>query len=164
MKTLLILRHAKSSWDNAYLADHDRPLNARGKADAPRMGQMLAQEDLIPDLIFTSSAKRALATAEAVALACGYEQDLDIRRSLYHGDPWDYLEALRSVPETVQRVMVVGHNPGIEELVEALTGVAEHMPTAALAQVELPAAQWRDLDEDILGKLVRVWLPRNLSP
>ncbi len=162
MKTLLILRHAKSSWDNAYLADHDRPLNARGKADAPRMGRLLAQEDLTPQVIYSSSAERALATAEAVALACGYEDALAVRRSLYHADPLDYLEVLQSAPETAQCVMVVGHNPGLEELVEALTGTAAQMPTAALAQVELPVAQWRDVNEETLGRLVQLWRPRDL--
>lgn len=163
MKTLLILRHAKSSWDNAYLADHDRPLNARGKADAPRMGRLLAQEDLTPQVIYSSSAERALATAEAVALACGYEDALAVRRNLYHADPLDYLEVLQSAPETAQCVMVVGHNPGLEELVEALTGTAAQMPTAALAQVELPVAQWRDVNEETLGRLVQLWRPRDLA-
>ena len=76
MKTLLLLRHAKSSWDNSELADHDRPLNGRGRRDAPRMGQLLAQHDLTPDLIVTSAARRAATTAELVALAAEYGGDI----------------------------------------------------------------------------------------
>ncbi|GAB4160704.1 MAG: histidine phosphatase family protein [Candidatus Promineifilaceae bacterium] len=163
MKTLLILRHAKSSWDNAYLADHDRPLSGRGKADAPRMGRLVAQEGLTPQMIFSSSAERALATAEAVALACGYEETVAVRRSLYHADPADYLEVLQSAPETAQCVMVVGHNPGLEELVEALTGTAAQMPTGALAQVELPVMAWREVNEETVGRLVQLWRPRDVA-
>ncbi len=76
MKTLLVLRHAKSSWKDSGLADHDRPLNKRGKHDAPRMGTLLAKEDLVPDLIISSSAKRAKSTAEAVAMNCGYDGEI----------------------------------------------------------------------------------------
>ena len=78
MKTLLILRHAKSSWDNTWLSDHERPLNDRGRRDAPRMGRLLRDEELVPDLIITSSAERALSTAEAAALACDYDQEIKI--------------------------------------------------------------------------------------
>ncbi len=162
MKTLLILRHAKSSWHNAHLADHDRPLNERGKADAPRMGKLLKREDLVPDLIISSSAERALATAEAVALASGYEAEIQVTRQLYHAYPEAYREVLQARGGQNQRVMVVGHNPGIEELVEELTGYAERMPTAALAQVQFDISNWEELTEEWAGKLVNVWWPKEL--
>ncbi len=162
MKTLLILRHAKSSWNNARLADHDRPLNERGKADAPRMGKLLKREDLVPDLIISSSAERALSTAEAVALACDYEAELLVTRQLYHASPDAYREVLHAHGGQRQRVMVVGHNPGIGELVEELTGYAEHMPTAALAQVQFDITSWADLTEETPGKLVNFWRPKEL--
>jgi phosphohistidine phosphatase len=92
MKTLLVLRHAKSSWKNANLADFDRPLNKRGKRDAPRMGELLRREGIVPDLIISSSAERALTTAEAVALACGYDLEIQTTRQLYHAWPDDYIE------------------------------------------------------------------------
>ncbi|MEJ2747135.1 MAG: histidine phosphatase family protein [Anaerolineae bacterium] len=163
MKTLLILRHAKSSWENAQLTDYERPLNKRGKRDAPRMGKLLREQDLVPDLIITSSAERALSTAEAVALASGYEQEIRATRSFYHADPAAYIDALRQLDDSLERVMVVGHNPGMEELVEELTGFWEVMSTAALAQVSLPVNHWHDLDEDVTGELVNLWEPKKLG-
>ena len=162
MKTLIILRHAKSSWDNSRLADHDRPLNSRGKEDAPKMGRQLDQEELVPDLIISSSAERALATAESAALAAGYEAEIQVTRQLYHADPDAYLEVLRQVPDKLERVMVVGHNPGMEELVEQLTGRYHRMPTAALAQIQLPIARWASLDDETNGRLINLWYPREL--
>jgi phosphohistidine phosphatase len=162
MKTLLILRHAKSSWDNMQLTDYERPLNNRGKRDAPRMGKLLREQDLMPDLIITSSAERALTTAEAVALASDYEQEIKHTRSFYHADPEPYIEALQQLDDSYERVMVVGHNPGIEELLEELTGLWERMPTAALAHVTLPIAHWHELDEDTTGELVNLWRPKEL--
>lgn len=163
MKTLLILRHAKSSWHNANLSDHERPLNERGKADAPRMGKLLRQEDLVPDLIISSSAERALATAEAVALACGYEGEIEVTRQLYHAYPDTYREVLHARGGQYPCVMVVGHNPGIEVLVEELTGQTELMPTAALAQIHLDISHWTDLTEERPGKLVNLWRPKELG-
>lgn len=162
MKTLLILRHAKSSWKNTNLSDYERPLNKRGKRDTPRMGALLAAENLTPDLIITSSAERALTTAELVALSSGYEEKITVTRQLYHGDPEDYFEQLREKGGSHERVMVVGHNPGIEALVEDLTGSYELMPTAALAQVELPIESWADCTDTVVGKLIKVWRPKEL--
>ena len=162
MKTLLILRHAKSSWNNAQLTDYERPLNKRGKTDAPRMGRLLREQDLVPDLIISSSAERALTTAEAVALASGYEQEIQSTRSFYHADPEAYLDVLRQLDDSLERVMVVGHNPGMEELLEELTGVWEQMPTAALAQISLPINHWRELDGETTGELVNLWRPKEL--
>lgn len=163
MRTVLILRHAKSSWKNANLSDHDRPLNRRGERDAPRMGRLLREEMLTPDLIISSDAKRALRTAELVALNSGYEREIEVSRGLYLGDPQDYVEHLSKVDDLWQRVMVVGHNPGLEMLLEQLTGEEERLPTAALARVELPLDSWRQLDGETEGKLTALWLPRELS-
>jgi phosphohistidine phosphatase len=163
VKTLLILRHAKSSWSEGGLADHDRPLNARGKVDAPRMGRLLRREGLTPELILSSTAERAVATAELVAQASGYENEIRTTRHLYHAGPETYLEQLQRLPDEYGRVMVVGHNPGMEELIDQLTGSGEAMPTAALAQVELPIEQWAGLDETTEGKLINLWLPRELD-
>jgi phosphohistidine phosphatase len=160
MKSLLLLRHAKSSWSNPNVADHDRPLNARGKQDAPRMGRLLRQLDLVPDLIISSTAKRAVSTAEAVAVESGYENEIELARHLYHAWPGTFVEALRAVDEAYQRVMIVGHNPGLEELVEELTGLTERMPTGALARITLPVQRWLELDEETAGELVGLWTPR----
>lgn len=163
MKTLLILRHAKSSWNNARLADHDRPLNGRGRRDAPRMGRLLREEDLVPDLIITSSAERALSTAELVASSCGYEEALLVTRDLYHGAPEDYLDVLRDQGGEARMILVVGHNPGLEALVDVLTDEDEVMPTAALAQVSLSIHAWRELDLDVMGVLENLWRPKEMT-
>jgi phosphohistidine phosphatase len=162
MKELLILRHAKSSWANSRLADHDRPLNERGRQDAPRIGRLLRQQELIPDLIITSSAERALTTAELVAYHSGYEAGLQVTRALYHAGPESYLAQLRQVDETHKRVMVVGHNPGMEALIEELTGHYERMPTAALAHITLTVSRWSNCRDGITGDLLDLWRPKEL--
>ncbi|MCA9970892.1 MAG: histidine phosphatase family protein [Anaerolineales bacterium] len=145
------------------LADHDRPLNARGKADAPRIGRLLRRLDLTPDLIITSSAERALATAESVALHSGHERALTVTRQLYHAEPPAYLAAVRQHARDEACVMVVGHNPGIAELVESLSGHYEPMPTAALAQFRLDIPGWHALTEEAPATLLDVWRPRELG-
>ena len=162
MKTLLIMRHAKSDWDNSKLSDHARPLNKRGKLDAPHMGKLLKEHDLVPDLIITSTAERALTTAELVALACDYDGELVTTSSFYHADPLTYLELLQGVDDTYKRVMIVGHNPGMEELVADLTGEMEHFTTANIAHVELPVTSWSQLNEDATGKLLHLWRPKDV--
>lgn len=163
MKTLLILRHGKSSWKNAGLADHERPLAKRGQRDAPRVGRLLRDENLTPDLILSSTARRALDTAEAVAEASRYEGETESRPEFYMAGPEAYFRALRALSDDYECVMVIGHNPGLEELVEALTGEAEAMPTAALAQVELTLRRWRDLSDETEGRLVNTWRARELK-
>ncbi len=160
MKTLLIMRHAKSSWNHPELSDYDRPLNARGKRDAPRIGKHLRQEGLIPDLILTSSAKRARRTANKVAKSCGYTGKAKKLDALYDTVPGVYFEILQALPDKYQRVMVVGHNPTMEQLVNHLTGEIKQMPTAALAHIELPIQQWNALDLYTRGALVNLWTPK----
>jgi phosphohistidine phosphatase len=162
MKTLLILRHAKSSWKDSSLSDHERPLNKRGKKDAPRMGELLYQENLLPDLVLSSDAKRAQNTAQMAAEASGYDGEIFLSRDLYSFSAEDYLEALAALPDEYQRVMVVGHNPGLEELLEELTGDYRRMSTAALAQVRLPIQRWAELNEGTEGQLVQIWRPKEL--
>ncbi|MCK5644258.1 MAG: histidine phosphatase family protein [Gammaproteobacteria bacterium] len=162
MKTLLILRHAKSSWKETGLADHDRSLNKRGRRDAPRIGDLLREEGLVPDIILGSSAKRAKRTAEIVAEESGFGGDIMFSRELYAAWPVSYIDVLNIQPDHYGCVMVVGHNPGLEELLLVLTGEAERMPTAALAQVTLPIDSWCELSYETSGELVEIWRPREL--
>jgi phosphohistidine phosphatase len=157
MKTLLILRHAKSSWSDPSLADIDRPLNKRGKRDAPLIGSTIREADLVPDLIISSPATRARKTAVAVAEACGYEGEIEIDDEFYPGDPEAYIETLQSLSEDIQSVMVVGHNPGLEELLATLTGESAALPTAALAQVRFSFNNWLELNDEPVGDLVNLW-------
>ncbi len=163
MKTLLILRHAKSSWGKPHLADHDRPLNKRGKRDAPRMGYLADREGLVPDLVITSSARRAVDTAEAFAYSSGYDGDIRITRDLYHADATSFISLLGGLNDELKTVMIVGHNPGMEELLEELTGIYERMTTAAMAQIRLPVEGWRHLNDEIDGQLIQLWRPKELD-
>lgn len=163
MKTVLILRHAKSSWASDKLSDHERPLNSRGQRDAPRMGRLLRDEDLLPGLILTSSAVRARATAHLVAEASGYDGPIEQSRDFYLADAATFLHALRRLADDYHRVLVVAHNPGLEELLDELTGEDERLPTAALAVVAMPVEQWRGLRADGQGQLMALWRPRELS-
>ena len=162
MKTLLILRHAKSSWNYPERSDYDRPLNKRGKRDAPRMGKHLREQGLIPDRILTSSAKRARKTASKVAKACGYTGKVKKLDRFYDAVAGIYYETLQTLPDKHQRVMVVGHNPTMEQLVNYLTGQFKRMPTAALAHIELPIQRWEALNLDTEGILVNLWTPKTL--
>lgn len=163
MKTLLVLRHAKSSWKDEQVGDHDRPLNKRGKRDAPRIGELVQQVQLQPELIISSTAKRARKTASRVAKQCGYQGIIELQGTLYLAPPDAYIEALRNVDDAVHRVMVVGHNPGLEQLVTLLTGQHAVLPTATLAHLELDVAQWRDMNTQTRGTLVDLWRPDSLQ-
>ena len=163
MKTLLLLRHAKSSWKHPELSDHNRPLNKRGKRTAPLMGTLLRNEDLVPDLILCSSAVRTQNTALLVAKSCSYSGEIKQTRELYLAEPQAYIEVLRRVSNKHARVLVVGHNPGLEMLIEALTDEAMTMPTASLACIELSIKRWRDIDVNTECKLVNVWRPKKLA-
>ena len=162
LKTLLLMRHAKSDWDDRSLADHDRPLAPRGERDAPRMGQLIQAEGLIPDVILCSTAARTRQTAAGLFTVWGDFADIKYQRELYHGDLLDYREALQSLPASVQRAMLIGHNPTSEYLVQALTSQNERMPTAALAYIELGIDSWADLSDDGSGILRKLWRPRAL--
>ncbi len=163
MKTLLILRHGKSSWKHPGLADHDRPLNKRGLRDAPRMGRLLREEDLAPDRIVSSTAVRARETARLVAGEAGSDRAVEHSRRLYLASVAEIVRVLREVGGDASRLLVVGHNPGLEELVACLTGCAEALPTAALAELELDLQSWSKLEESTPARLVNLWRPRLLE-
>jgi phosphohistidine phosphatase len=162
MKTLMLLRHAKSSWKDPQLDDHDRPLNKRGKREAPRMGQLLREEDLLPDFIVSSSAKRAWRTAECAALHSGYRGETRVTSELYDASPQRIREVVQATPETVARLLVVGHNPGLEEFLEPLVGAYTPLSSGALAVLRLDIESWQALSESSQAHLVRVWQPREL--
>jgi phosphohistidine phosphatase len=161
MKTLLILRHAKSSWKFPDLSDHDRPLNRRGKRDAPRMGKTLKERGLVPDLVISSTATRAKDTASAVAKHSGYIGKRIRFESLYAAEPGAYLEVIREQTDNYQRVLIVGHNPGVEEVIELLTGEIHIIPTCTLAQIEFDIEKWSDTLRRLTdrGRLVEILKP-----
>ncbi len=159
MKTLLIVRHAKSSHADSSRADHDRPLDERGKADAPRMGRFLAGRGVRPDRIVSSSARRARRTAEKLALAAGFDCAIDLQEAVYHADGPALLELARRIPDDSGCVALVGHNPALESLLESLTGARTELPTCAVAEVVLEVERWSDLAPGG-GRLANLWLPR----
>jgi phosphohistidine phosphatase len=163
MKTLLILRHAKSSWKDDALPDRERPLNKRGREEAPKMGALLRKHQLEPDLVLSSPAQRARSTAELVIDESGYEGEVEYREELYSFDAEPYTEALAGLADSIRCVMLVGHNPAMEQLVEQLTGETLPMPTAALAQIELPIQHWSELGSPRKGKLVELWRPKEVK-
>jgi len=163
MKLLSILRHAKSSWGDSSLDDHDRPLNKRGLRDAPRMGELIREQGLVPDTILCSTARRARDTALAVAAAAGFPDEVRFTRRLYGANPATHVEALRALPDVAAHALVIGHNPGLEELLAVLVGASHTLPTAALAVVELPIESWSELDPPPVGSLRALWRPRELG-
>jgi len=163
MKTLLLLRHAKSSWDNPDLADHDRPLNHRGQKDAPRMGKIMRDKGLLPDLILCSSAVRARQTLELANEALAYYGEIEYREELYSFEPGAYLRAIHDIPSVNQLVMIVGHNPSIQEVLTGLTGEYMSMPTAALAEIELSIEEWGQISFGMGAILKNFWVPKGIK-
>ena len=162
-KLLLILRHAKSSWEFEELSDHDRPLNNRGRRDAPLIGRKLLKEQLVPQIIISSSAVRAHFTAKKVAKACGYENEILIDPALYGSGYSDYLNVLTNQEDEHDIIMLVGHNPISEQLVEVLTGEIVTMPTCAIACISLPITSWKQIIDKTKGQLLNLWRPKELK-
>lgn len=117
----------------------------------------------MPDGILSSTAVRARTTSEAVALASGFEGALVFTDELYSSGVADYIECIRGCPDSERRILLVGHNPTVEELIESLTGEDEQMPTAGLAQISLSIDAWADLGSNGNGVLINLWRPRELS-
>jgi len=145
MKTLMILRHAKAEPSEEGQSDRDRPLAPRGEKDAPRIGRWLKEQQLTPDLIVSSSAVRAEATAGLVAQACGYEKPIDLRNELYLATPATYVQVIRELGDDANRILVVGHNPTLDELLYLLCGNHDGFPTGGLAVVQLDVASWEEV-------------------
>jgi phosphohistidine phosphatase len=144
MKKLLLLRHAKSSWDDAGLADFDRPLNGRGRKAAPLVGDLMRRRQLRPDLVISSPAARARETVALVLEASGMKTELRYDERIYEATAARLLEVISDIGDEKQEVMLVGHNPGFENLLERLTGESLRVPTAALALVALDADRWNE--------------------
>ena len=147
-KRLTLLRHAKSSWNNASLDDRDRPLNERGERDAPVMGQRLLQKDSRPSLILTSPAKRARQTVRLIAREIGYPIEfLQTEAELYLASPEILLNVIAEQENTFNDIVLCGHNPGITELTNQLTGMAiDNVPTCGMVYLEAEIKAWTELE------------------
>ena len=121
MKRLLIMRHAKSSWKDSSVADHERPLKKRGLKDSAEIGKILKRKDLVPDKILSSDAIRAADTATVVADKCGYKKEVEFNKRLYMAECSAIMDLIQSQPNSIKTLMVIGHNPGMEALVQLLS-------------------------------------------
>ena len=163
---LIVMRYAKSSWKSDAPTDHERPLNKRGRRDAPRVGSHLRELGWRPESIVSSDSVRTTETFARMAPALSGEQELRVvfTRSLYHAGVSKVRAALRQLPDEVTTAMVLGHNPGWEEVVEWLTGESVSMPTACAALLQNPATSWPDSVSDKRSwQLVDVIRPREFS-
>ena len=154
MKTLFLIRHAKSSRDNTALADKDRPLNDRGKREAPKMGKRLAKRRVKPDLILSSPAARALTTAEIIAKKLEYKRKkilLDDR--LYAVGADDLLDVIRKLDDAAERVMLIGHNPELTELAHRFSSKIIHLRTCAVAEFTFDTKSWSRIGKEKPAKV-----------
>jgi phosphohistidine phosphatase len=162
MRTLFLLRHAKSSWDDTSLADFNRPLNGRGERDAPRMGELMRREEFAPGVIVCSPAKRAKQTVNAVKEAGKLAAEILLDARIYEASPNTLRQVAAEIDNAHPSAMLVGHNPGMESFLRYLTGLIEPMPTAALAVIELDIGTWSEMSSDS-GRLVNVFRPKELT-
>lgn len=149
MKKILLMRHAKSSWNNAALRDFDRPLNQRGNSDAPKMGLYLKELGIIPDQIFSSPANRAKSTVLKVIDQLGLdEKSITWNENLYFNGEFAYAEAIRGADNRSNVVMIVGHNPMTDEVISLLSNqpITRQITTAAIACLETDIESWKDLE------------------
>lgn len=164
MKTLMIMRHAKSNQDVGALKDHDRPLNDRGKRDAPKMGLFLKQNNELPDFILASSATRAVETAKGVLVGTGSDTlDISINPDLYLCDLATYYRVLSDLPDDCTRALVISHNPGTASLIFSLTGKLLEVTTANIGIVTLDIDHWHELKNQPAGSLAAFYRPKEIS-
>ena len=159
MKTLFILRHAKSSWSEPDLADFERPLNDRGKRTAPFMGELMLRHGFQPSVILSSPAVRAKQTSLSIKDAGGLSGELRFDDRIYEASPQRLRQVLSELDDAHQSAMIVGHNPGTEGFIRFLTGHLEPMPTAALAVIELNIDEWNAIADDC-GELQKIFRPK----
>ena len=150
LKHLILVRHAKSSWKHPELADRDRQLNKRGTRDAPDMGSRLAQSGYRPDLILSSPANRALTTAQAIALAVGFDpDDIIVDERIYGAGVAGLIQLLQATDDGIQRAMLFGHNPELTAMVNRLARVTlVNLPTCGMAKLRFELDSWAILGSE----------------
>jgi len=157
VKILYLFRHAKSSWDEPLLSDFDRPLSKRGQKTAPQMGRIMRQRKVSPDLVICSPARRTKETAKLALEKARIDADVVFTEGIYEASVRALLSVLSKQDGSVGSILMIGHNPGMSDLIETLTGQVEEFPTAALARLSLAINHWREIEAGC-GKLD--WLVR----
>ena len=161
-RRLVLMRHAKSDWGHSSLADHDRPLNRRGRRDAPKMARWLAEAGAIPDIVFCSSAARTRETVSLMTPEWDDTAEVSYCEKLYLATPETILKTATSDRCDARVLMVVAHNPGIAQLVCLLADQAIEMPTAAIAIFEVSVTDWSELRSSSPTKLIQFMRPKAL--
>lgn len=171
MPRLLLLRHAKSAWDDPGLSDFDRPLNARGRRAAPLMGRHMAEHALSPDLVLCSTARRTRETFACLLPFLAHDMDARFTRALYDTTDSDYLEVLRKEGGAARTLLLIGHNPALQDLALGLVatgnpaliaGIGEAYPTAGLTIIDFAARSWAEIRPGG-GRIVAFFRPRELE-
>jgi len=164
MKNLLIMRHAKSDWNSPSKSDFDRPLNNRGLESAPLMGRELIHKKRIPQLIISSPALRAKTTAELLADVIGYKQAILFEENFYFGYIDEIIQLVRKTDNSINRLMIVGHNPTLEYLLEELLiqRVAYSFPTAAIASINFDVEKWEAVSKNS-GSIEWLIVPKQIA-
>jgi phosphohistidine phosphatase len=164
MKTLYLIRHAKSSWEDHILSDHDRPLSDRGRRDAPIIADILKPQKVMPDLIISSTARRALKTAKIFSSILKYPTDNIIQdATIYDATSQNLFTVINKIDDKMDTVMIFGHNPGFTMLANLLGDKAiDNMPTCASAKFELNVNSWKDVEVGC-GKLIEFEYPKKHS-
>lgn len=160
MKTLIVLRHGKAEHHSAGQTDFQRALAPRGLRDSSRVGELLAEKNLVPDAIVSSSARRAQMTAERVAESCGFRDELMLTEAIYEAGVARLLAVVRKIEETAGVALIVGHNPGFWGLVESLSDAVPQFPTCAWAQLEVDVEHWGEVTELSRADLIELWYPK----
>lgn len=163
MKTLYLIRHAKSSWDDSTQTDFERPLNERGIKDAPRVSNQLKNKNIIPDLIISSPATRAITTAEIFAGQLAYpELKIQTDERIYNASMKDLAEVVSDLDDNFDTVFLFGHNPGITNFANMLGDkTIDGMSTCAVIGIELDLISWKELDKNC-GKIILALTPKHI--
>ena len=163
MKTLLLLRHAKTSLIDPMLSDNMRPLTYQGKQDVSIVGNILKNKNLIPDIIICSTAKRAVETSKLIAEYVNYHNEIHLSKLLYQTTAKDYINVVSEIPDKNNMVLLVGHNPILENLVEIITNELRIMKTCSLAHIVLPIKKWLEIKIQTKGKLIELFDIKSLE-
>ena len=163
MKTLFIVRHAKSNWDNPGIDDFDRPLNKRGLKDAPKMAKKISKDYIKPEILISSSARRALETAEYFAEVMDFEtNDIKVEETLYEAYIEDILEVINKCDEKYNRVMIFGHNPGMTQIINYLSPVKiDNLPTCGVFCLKFDTNKWSKIAQEN-SEFIFFEYPKNL--
>lgn len=165
MKNLILIRHGKSSWNSPSLSDHDRPINDRGRSDAPRIGAALSQRGIVPDVILSSTAVRAFSTAKIIASELEFsEEGIVTDADIYLASPSTLIRVAQQIDESAETALIFGHNPGMHEVAIELSGgeYIEHFPTLSVARLELNVDYWGEISPGC-GLLLEHLYPKMLT-